>query len=93
LTKRFLPALATAVVTTKMINSQDQGSPETPPLMVVLVASSAGQSAPATPVNLGRPAECGEQPTRIRRRSEVAVVSGAALSLLIIELVPGSNSC
>jgi hypothetical protein len=66
LTKRFLPAFATAVVTTKMINSQEQGSPETPQLMVVLLASSAGQSAPATPVNLGRPAESGEQPTRIR---------------------------
>jgi hypothetical protein len=33
LTKRFLPAFATAVVTTKMINSQEQGSPETPQLM------------------------------------------------------------
>jgi hypothetical protein len=76
-----------------MINSQEQGSPETPPLMVVLVASSAGQSAPATPVNLGRPGRVENSPPESGRRSEVAVVSGAAFCLLIIEFVPGSNSC
>jgi len=39
MTKRFLSAVATAVVTTKMINTQQEGSPETPPLPVVLAAS------------------------------------------------------
>jgi hypothetical protein len=39
MTKRFLSASATAVVTTKMINPQQEGSPETPPLPVVLAAS------------------------------------------------------
>ena len=39
MTKHFPSALATAVVTTKMINTQQEGSPETPPLPVVLAAS------------------------------------------------------
>ena len=38
MTKRLLSPRATAVVTTKMINPQQEGSPETPPLPVVLAA-------------------------------------------------------
>jgi hypothetical protein len=63
-------------------------------ILVVLVASSAGQSAPATrcqPWATGRVWRTAHQNRADDQR--LAVVSGAALSLLIIELVPGSNSC
>ena len=57
MTKRLLSPRATAVVTTKMINPQQEGSPETPPLPVVLAAILGEPArAPETPAYLGRPA-------------------------------------
>jgi hypothetical protein len=67
LVDQTLPAaFATAVVTTKMIKTRRVVRPETQPLIVMLAATLGGaDGAPATPVNLGRPAARGEQSTGI----------------------------
>jgi hypothetical protein len=49
LTKCFLSAFATAVVTTKMINTQQDCSPETPLLVVLAASLGEAAGAPATP--------------------------------------------
>ena len=80
LTKRFLSALATAVVTTKMINTPSRKvPPETPPLTVVLAASLARQPGRRRHLStLGdRPRGKPAQPES-GRRSWVAATSGAA---------------
>jgi hypothetical protein len=92
LTKHLLSALATAVVTTKMINTQQEGSPETPPLPVALAASlGEGASAPPTPIYSGRPT-ARKQPNRNRVDDHGARHIRRGTPLLIIQL-PGSNWC
>jgi hypothetical protein len=91
MTKRLPSPRATAVITTKMINTQHEFRPRRATAGGACRLLGGAVGAQATPVCLGGPEALGEQPSRNRVDDHRWPSHPARHSLLINELLPGQQ--